>query len=389
MHPLTHRPCVGRRVARSLDHFVRFASNTPSPNPPPAQVASNEPTPDNPHIARTWNNIVIPTREEILKRPRKIVPGHDRGKLYKPDLSYLQKGSPTSFASRLAAEATASTPLSTNPAPAASASPSRLTKAEKQQIKEREQQIKERERRVAEATAQRKAERLAREEAHKAQAQAVPPKPRQRANHVPRQTDTYEGVDSAMQKVERRGTQSTQHRQQSSRGGAASRGARGGMRSSNPRGDARQSSVPAVAQTPRTQTAEAVSSEDITLEILETGGDDKAPAEFRTPDVPFTNLDDVFGSSPEKLLEEAISATSASTEAQVQWLREIHGGDYLRFASQTSVDFVTPHRKLGPLKHAQLVLAKRRDVSAGARKDALAIITSALGDAGAKAVQKA
>ncbi|KAF5385392.1 hypothetical protein D9615_001249 [Tricholomella constricta] len=377
MYSLTYRPCVGRRVTRSLDLFARFNSSNNAPVNPPVPSTANNSAPtsfraveasSNAPIASSWDNITIPSREEILQKPRKFVPGHDRGKLYRPDLSYLRKGSSTSFASRLAAEAA-------QPADGAASEP-----AKKPSPKQPKQEQKERQRRVAEATAQRKAERLAREAAQKAKVEAKP---------AQRRASAYEGVETALQKVERRGQQSGQRDQQRSRGGSASHGGRGGMRKQNVRGAARPPPVPVVRRTPTTEINQTESNEDITLEVLEQGGDDKAPAEFKNPDFPVTNLDDLFGPSPDARLENATRAMTPFTDDQVQWLRETYGGDYLRIAPQSDADFATEPRELGPLKHAHLVLSKRRDVAFGARKDALTVIASALGDAGNKGVQRA
>lgn len=122
--------------------------------------------------------------------------------------------------------------------------------------------------------------------------------------------------------------------------------------------------------------------DDITLEIIESGGDEKEPPEYTIPDVSFTNFDNLFRPSFERSVETMIHTPEASfSRGQMRILREAYGGDYRRLASQTSEDCVTPPRQLGPLKHAQSVLSHRSDVSTGARINALNIISEAVGGA--------
>ncbi|KAG5637654.1 hypothetical protein H0H81_003731 [Sphagnurus paluster] len=319
------------------------------------------------------------TRDEIIQRPRKIVPGQDRGKLYKPDLAYLKQNSTSSFASRLAAEAP-SVKESTPGAQAASlpSQSPRPTKAEKQAAKERE-------RRIAEATAQRKEQRLAREvvQAQRAAEESYK-KPRQSGA---KPTENQWGVYGDLQAGQPSQSGQRGQKLQRSRGGPVSRGGRGGMKrpTSHSRGPVRPQ-VALIRKTPTTEIDESLSNEDITLSVLEDGGDDKAPAEFRNPDIPFTNLDDLFGPSAAERVEKAARSPS---EDRIEWLRETYGGDYIRFAPPAAANFGTEPRTLGPLKHAQFVLSKRGDVTVGSRKDALAIITSAIGASASRGIQRA
>ncbi|KAG5647741.1 hypothetical protein DXG03_008464 [Asterophora parasitica] len=392
MYTLAYRPCVGRRVARSVHQFSRLNSSKASSSPaaprtapskaasttPPAVEASSEKSASNARIASSWDNISIPSREEILNRPRKVVPGDARGSDYKPDLSYLKKGSPTSFASRLAANAgnNDGTPSesTTNP----DSKPPKLSKSQKQKQREREQ-------RAADLTAQRRAERLRREAA---QAQEEPKAQAKPVRQSLSSLGTFEGTDQFApvsgrkgqssqrgQQSGQLGEQSGQHNQQHARrGGSASRGGRSGTRAQ----DSKRSRQPVIRKTPTTEIDQTLASEDVTLETLENGGDDKAPAEFRNPDFIVTNLDDLFGPTPAQRFEDVTRATTPFTEDQVQWLRETYGGDYLRLAPHSDADFNMEPRKLGPLKHAQMVLSKRGDIPFGARKDALDVIGSAL-----------
>lgn len=71
-------------------------------------------------------------------------------------------------------------------------------------------------------------------------------------------------------------------------------------------------------------------------------------------------------SSASTTLNPAEAALMESTD-RTQWVLETIGGDYSKYAPQVPSDFVTAHAKLGPLKHSQLVLAHRRDVSLAQR----------------------
>ncbi|KAG6879477.1 hypothetical protein C0992_002200 [Termitomyces sp. T32_za158] len=134
----------------------------------------------------------------------------------------------------------------------------------------------------------------------------------------------------------------------------------------------------------------ANANDDITLEIIENGGDDKEPPEFTVPDVSFTDFGNLFRPSFERSVETMIRSPEASfSPGQIRLLREAYGGDYQRLASQTTEDYVKPPHQLGPLKHAQSVLSHRSDVSAGARINALKIISAAVGGTASARTTKA
>jgi hypothetical protein len=131
---------------------------------------------------------------------------------------------------------------------------------------------------------------------------------------------------------------------------------------------------------------ETSNNEDISLEILEEGGDDKESAEFKGPDATFADLDDVFG----RLAPRSHSVSPRQTEASVadsKWVQEASGGDYARFAPHSSRDFLVSHYKMSPAKHVQLVLSKRGDVSIAARHRALYIVESSMSEAGTISVR--
>jgi len=122
--------------------------------------------------------------------------------------------------------------------------------------------------------------------------------------------------------------------------------------------------------------------EDISLEILEEGGDEKEQAEFRGPDATFADLDEVFG---------RLASRSRQTEASgvyPKWVQETSTGDYARFAPYSSRDFLVSHYKISPMKHVQFVLSKRGDVSITARRRALQIVESSMSEAGTTSAQR-
>jgi hypothetical protein len=128
---------------------------------------------------------------------------------------------------------------------------------------------------------------------------------------------------------------------------------------------------------------EAGHNEDISLEILEEGGDEKEPPEFTDSDAAFADLKDVFGrlvSRPHSVPRESV--------ADPRWTHETSGGDYARFAPNSCRDFLVSHYKTRPKEHVQLVLSKRGDVSITARHRALDIVKASIGEAGATPVRR-
>ena len=100
------------------------------------------------------------------------------------------------------------------------------------------------------------------------------------------------------------------------------------------------------------------------------------PPELTDCDVPFG----VFGDVSDPPAAPKLDATMGLTRSKEpnQRTRETLGGDYSRFAPRTPIDIVVEGNKLDPVKIAQLALAKRRDVCVGPRKEALAIIASSV-----------
>ncbi|KAG6889988.1 hypothetical protein C0995_012948 [Termitomyces sp. Mi166 len=384
------RSCVARRVPH-LVPFSRTNSSASSPEEPaPSPVA---PKPSSARIASSWGNIVIPSREEVLRRQNKTGS-------YKPDLSYLVSGESSGFASRLAAK------IASSPA----AEPSHTSQRDPV---EKSESPEERIIRIEAVTAARRAEREAREhtaavareaaEAARAKQRAVREEQRAAREAAAQKTTERAALLTDQRRAERmRREAGMTPRQRLATVDASLTEARPHLRpeSSPRRGSpqrAQSASKPSRPRKPnfRIQTMPsqdanlANTKDDITLEILETGGDDKEPAELTGPDVPFTNLDNLFTPSFERRVENTIkSPVDSFNSRQIQTLRETYAGDYRRFASQTSGNSVTPPHQLGPLKHAEIVLSRRSDVSIRARSNALEIISAAVGGTtGARTIQ--
>jgi len=123
---------------------------------------------------------------------------------------------------------------------------------------------------------------------------------------------------------------------------------------------------------------------DVTYEILEAGGEPTEPAQLTNPDFSPVNLDDVLGPSPTSKLDLVVprkpdSDYSLLADPRAQRVLENFGGQYSRFASQTSDDYIVGPQTLGPMKHAQLTLARRKDVNINQRLQAGDIVTSLVG----------
>lgn len=103
---------------------------------------------------------------------------------------------------------------------------------------------------------------------------------------------------------------------------------------------------------------------------------DVTPPELTDCDVPFAVFGDVSGLPAAPKLD-ATTRLTRSKEPN-QRARETLGGDYSRFVPRTATDTVIAGSKLDPVEFAQLALAKRRDVRIGTRKEALAIIASSV-----------
>ncbi|KAG6865759.1 hypothetical protein C0991_011956 [Blastosporella zonata] len=306
------------------------------------------------------------TREELQKQPA-----------YTPDLSYLTAGKSSGLASRLAAGVTSSA----TKAPRVLSQPP-LHSAPKQVI--HRESDEERDRRTQAITATRRAERLAREDAAAA-AQKARQEDQVSIDASYRASAERAALLTAQRMAERlkREAQMAHQRLENRTLGTGTERAH-----HRPRGGAK-AGKPQVQTLPSQDSVPA--DDDITWEIIEEGGDQKEPAQFISPDLSFAELDALFQPTFYQRVETSIhtpvSKSSQLGERQIRKLRVAYGGDYQHIPPQ---HFVTPPSELGPLKHAQLVLSRRSDVSVPAKNGAVAIISSAVGGAtGSREVQGA
>lgn len=329
-----------------------------------------------------WTNIISASREEILRKSRPS--GQRRADPYTPNLQYLDKSPDTSLAGRLAKQWR----KQEEPAQVPSQPEPRLeVYYHDAKIAPREES-KPREPRIDHTIAQRRAERLAREEAlkkspqRKWSAQQRTPADEQAQLERHRQW-VFEGTESLAAdrfiKLDRR--RSNNDNQQARRGGP-NRGRGGSQVGAGKRGG-RSGGGLVIARSRKVKEDEGgESQEDISLETLEEGCDAKVPSAQTTPESPPADLDAVFG--PSSVPPPNIIATSQGTKADVQrprdrtqWIRESLGGDYSRFAQHSPDLYLASHRTLGPSKHAELVLSKRKDIVIAGRHRAQEIIESA------------
>ncbi|KAG6817933.1 hypothetical protein H0H87_012401 [Tephrocybe sp. NHM501043] len=403
MYALCSRASLARCVPRvpifSRANFTSNSLEEPKPNPT---------TKPGSRIASSWGNIVIRTslsnysrtttlkshaasREEILHQQKQ-----PEARAYTPDLSYLAADKSSSLASRLAADLTIP---SKQPAPSPvkktfEAASTHLTDKPSSGTPPRQTESpEERALRMRALTDARKAERQAREEAAAAVSKARKDAAEARRAYIDdaaRAASERVAHLTAQRTVERLKREAMAPRQtfefnvtralQRQVGRGSPRGTREG-RKAKPLGPRKPKFQ---IMTSTSQDNQIVNeSEDITWEIIEEGGDKKEPAQFTDADISFADLDNLFQPTFEQRVDNAIRTPGSVSlkKGQVQRLREVYAGDYQCIAPQTSQDFVTSPHELGPLKHADLVLSQRSDVSAGGKQSAVAIISSAIGSA--------
>ena len=322
------------------------------------------------------------SRGDVLRNPhaKNMVPNADHTKSYRPDLRYLSEGTATSLASRLA---------------------HKLEKPQMATSSDTPDMSGAKERPIDHTIAQRRAARLAREQARRqpseGQRTSLRPVDLQRRSSHPR--PQFDGTGQLVSRQDDhdktrsprpnsgRGGQQSQHGSLSSPGIAGTRWSAGNDSSRG--SDSRRAKPQAVRGGSLPYRAvrtgeEMSSSEDISLEILEEGGDEKEQAEFKDPDAIFADLDEVFGRLGSR--PHSVQVSPRQTEVSVAYpkrVQEASSGDYARFAPYSSGDFLVSHHKINPMKHVQLVLSKRGDVPITARHRALRIVQSSMSEAAA------
>lgn len=327
-------------------------------------------------------NILSASREEILRKTRPS--GQSRADPYTPNLQYLDKSTDTSLAGRLAKQWR----KQEEPAQVPSRPEPRLEVYYRDAKIAPRAETKPREPRIDHTIAQRRAERLAREEAlkkspqRKWSAQRRTPSEEQAQLERHRQW-VFEGTESlaadGFTQPDRRRYNSDN---QQARRGRPNRG-RGGSQVGAGQKGGRSGGGLVIARPQKVKEDEGgESQEDISLETLEEGCDAKVPSARTTPASPPAHLDAVFGHSSATPLNIIATSQDTKPDAQqprdrTQWIRESFGGDYSRFAQHSPDLYLASHRTLGPSKHAELVLSKRKDIVIAGRHRAQEIIESA------------
>ncbi|KAG6837651.1 hypothetical protein H0H93_004927 [Arthromyces matolae] len=370
-----HALCV-RSAGRSGPTVLSFSRHN----------SSNVPRP---RIAKSWGDIVIPSAEEISQKIAK-------GNAYKPDLSYLRSGK-QSLASKLAQGASA-TPVSVLAAALPKQQPvesrqertlrvNAITAARKEaretrersqrEAKQTRERLQNETRKVVQAALEAKrATQAADNRASAEKARLLTDKRKAQRLHREASLTPSQRLEVDQHLLEAPRARTLRTSRQSSRKPSLTKQRPGSTRAMAPRKPNFR-----IQAMPSQDDNQLHSKDDISLEIIEAGGDAKEPPEFMTPDILHTHLDLLFEASTTHPVG---SKTTSLTSRQNRQLRQSYAGDYANSALKS----VTPTAKLSPIKHAEVILARRSDVSVQARDKALAIVASAVGvNAGTQTVK--
>lgn len=131
--------------------------------------------------------------------------------------------------------------------------------------------------------------------------------------------------------------------------------------------------------------AEINSKDDIPFEVIEAGGEPAEPPLLTAPDAPLADFSDLFSKSPRAQLPAVVTPAVAHVHARLpgdrsRWIKEAIGGDYSRHAVVTRG---TDVKQLGPLKLAQVILGRKKDVGINQHRIASEIIKTSLGSVNA------
>lgn len=357
----------------------------------------------------------IASREDLSRNthPKQFVTRIGQSKDFRPNLGYLTQRTST-FASRLAQGLTAPH-MQAGPTPSITRAAPRTPKSRiDPTIAARRLERLEREKKLAQRS-QRKGDLLNPGDNPGAGVQEIqrPPQP---PPHLCRGFRQFEGTDGVSQAFNRPsnsdrsdGTQfesrnqpwregleiSGMSRMGSGRGWV---GGRGGMRAGSATDGSGRTGMSVRSATVRASQTRArdgppftrrtigdrdqdgVRGEDATYEILEAGGEPTESAQLTNPDFSLIDLDVVLALSPTPKSDLVAQEPDCNSFLRTaQRVLEVSGGKYTRFASQTPGGYIVDPQKLGPMKHAQLTLAKRRDVTVNQRLQVTDIVTSLVG----------
>ncbi|KAF4604903.1 hypothetical protein EYR40_003686 [Pleurotus pulmonarius] len=392
-----HRLGVQRIARRGpCAHTVRLNS-TSSTGPkddaaPPSKESSSYPR------VSSYHGLTIPSREDVLKNPNvhmAYLPFADNSRSFKPSISYLKSNSGNlSFAQRLARQQLSQKdsptrkdgPVSFKPKPNTDRpppprrNPTSTSSPNNQRPPPKEQRppgttLGDADK-WSDLLAYREKAALAKEARNKQRSEGGSSVP---SSDNPRKPSRFDGVEISSMKPRDPHTQTRQARpQRSSNAPDAPRKRDRQRRKPKPKADKDKDTAP-VNFNPLAPVKGTLEEADADNEPDEWDPDETPPlpphaAGVTAPDLTATDIVSTLNpvgtyaqlSSASTTLNPAEAALMESTD-RAQWVLETIGGDYSKYAPQVPSDFVTAHAKLGPLKHSQLVLAHRRDVSLAQR----------------------
>ncbi|KAK2461443.1 hypothetical protein APHAL10511_005906 [Amanita phalloides] len=165
-----------------------------------------------------------------------------------------------------------------------------------------------------------------------------------------------------------------QNRNESSRGSHTAR-TRGRSRLSNNNGRA-------VVKHPSTDEG-AMSKEDISLSVVEEGGEEPCSAEVTAPESPSVDLANVF--RPRRAKYELVRARKhqpaklnapSPIKDRRTYILESFGGDYSRYTPRTAQDWITNPEKIDAAKQAQLALSKNKAIDLNQKETLVKLVTA-------------
>ncbi|KAF8665484.1 hypothetical protein AX16_000500 [Volvariella volvacea WC 439] len=139
-----------------------------------------------------------------------------------------------------------------------------------------------------------------------------------------------------------------------------------------------QRSQPPPKYDPPAQVEPASRNGDIDFAILEAGGEEPIPPKFTTPQLPSSDLSDIFGTPSTHGRPALERLASSSLAAESQWIRETFGGDYARYTAESPRDYAISPRHRSPTKEARLALSRSKDVNLTQRSLVSEVVTTSI-----------
>ncbi|KAF7436481.1 hypothetical protein PC9H_003314 [Pleurotus ostreatus] len=388
-----HRLGVQRIARRGPCSQTVRLNSTSSTGPKDDATPPTKENSSHPRVS-SYHGLSIPSREDVLRNPNvhmAYLPFADNSRSFKPSISYLKSSSGNlSFAQRLARQQLSQKdpstpkdgPVSLKPSTNRPTPPKRNPTSTSSTNDQRPPQRDERPPAITLADAEkwtvllpaRQKAALAKEARNKQQLRGGSSVS---SSDNSRKPSRYDGVEISSTKPRGPATPNRQSRpQRSSNAPDAQRKRDRQRRKPRPKVDQDVAPVNFNPLAPVTGTLEEADADN---EPDEWDPDETPPlpphaAGATAPDIVATDIVSTLNpigtyaqlSSASTTLNPAEAALMESTD-RTQWVLETIGGDYSKYAPQVPSDFVTAHANLGPLKHSQLVLAHRRDVSLAQR----------------------